>query len=126
MMRLVDTSAWIETLIGSPLGQTIAPDLPLEADWLIPTIVQHEVAKWLRREGAEDLLRSVIAFSLTCRVAPLDTEIALAAVELTQSLKLASADAIILATAQRHHADLLTCDAHFDGLPGIRYYRKRP
>jgi predicted nucleic acid-binding protein len=123
-MRLVDTSAWIETLIGSALGQRIAADLPLESDWLMPTIVQHEVAKWLRREGTEDLLRSVIAFSTACCVAPLDTEIALAAAELTQSLKLASADAIILATAQRHQADLLTCDAHFEGLPGVRYHRK--
>jgi predicted nucleic acid-binding protein len=124
-MRLVDTSAWIETLIGSPLGQIIAAELPIEADWLMPTIVQHEIAKWLRREGTEDLLRSVIAFSMTCRVAPLDTEIALAAAELTQSLKLASADAVVLATAQRHQAELLTCDANFDGLPGIRYYSKR-
>jgi predicted nucleic acid-binding protein len=83
------------------------------------------VAKWLRREGTEDQLRSVIAFSTTCRVAPLDTEIALAAAALSQTLKLASADAIILATARRHNAELLTCDAHFDGLPAIRYYRKR-
>jgi predicted nucleic acid-binding protein len=45
---------------------------------------------------------------------------------LTQSLKLASADAIMLATARRHEADVLTCDAHFEGLPGVRYYRKRP
>ena len=124
-MRLVDTSAWIETLVGSPLGQTLADELPVETDWLMPTIIQHEIAKWLRRQGTQDLLQSVIAFSMTCRVAPLDTEIALAASELTQSLKLASADAIILATARRHEADVLTCDAHFEGLPGVRYYRKR-
>ena len=29
------------------------------------------------------------------------------------------ADAIIFATAQAHGAQLLTCDAHFDGLPGV-------
>ena len=79
----------------------------------------------MRREGTQDLLQSVIAFSMTCHVAPLDTEIALAAAELTQSLKLASADAIILATARRHQAELLTCDAHFEGLPGVRYHRKQ-
>ena len=124
-MRLVDTSAWIETLVGSPLGQAIADELPAEADWLMPTLIQYEIAKWLRRQGTQDLLQSVIAFSMTCRVAPLDTEIALAASELTQSLKLASADAIMLATARRHEADVLTCDAHFEGLPGVRYYRKR-
>jgi hypothetical protein len=27
-MRLVDTSAWVEWLIGSPLGATLASELP--------------------------------------------------------------------------------------------------
>ena len=53
-MRLVDTSAWIEWLIGSPVGTTLAPDLPGPDRWLVPTIVQLELAKWLTREVGED------------------------------------------------------------------------
>jgi len=34
---------------------------------------------------------------------------------------LAIADAIVYATALLHGADLLACDAHFDGLPGIMF-----
>jgi uncharacterized protein len=50
-MRLVDTSAWIEWLIGSPAGATVAGDLPERGNWLVPTIVQLELAKWLTREA---------------------------------------------------------------------------
>jgi predicted nucleic acid-binding protein len=53
-MRLVDTSAWIEYLTGSPLGTALASELPDRAQWLVPTIVQFELAKWLTREVGED------------------------------------------------------------------------
>jgi hypothetical protein len=46
-MRLVDTSVWIEWLTGSPLGITLPAELPDRAQWLVPTIVQLELAKWL-------------------------------------------------------------------------------
>jgi len=59
-----------------------------------------------------------------CRVAPLDTKIVLAAAEICGRNKLATADAIIYATALEHGANLLTCDAHFDGLPGITFVAK--
>jgi predicted nucleic acid-binding protein len=50
---------------------------------------------------------------------PLDTEVALAAADACREHKLATADAIILATARAHGADLITCDGHFEGLPGV-------
>lgn len=54
----------------------------------------------------------------------LDTRIALLAAELHRQYKLATADAIVYATAQTHDADLLTCDAHFEKLPNATYFRK--
>ncbi len=50
---------------------------------------------------------------------PLDTTIALRAAGLHRQHKLATADAIVYATALEHGAELLTCDAHFAGLPGV-------
>lgn len=123
-MHLVDTSAWIEWLTGSPTGEKLAEQLPDQADWLVPTMVQLELAKWLNREVGEDKADQVIAFTQVCRVVPLDTEIALAAAEVCRVHKLATADAIIFATARAHHAVLLTCDRHFDGLPGITLLEK--
>ncbi len=118
-MRLVDTSAWIEWLVGSPLADTLAHELPERAQWLVPTIVQLELTKWLTREAGEDKADQTIAFTETCVIADLDTPTALAAAELCARHKLATADAVLYATALAHGADLLTCDRHFEGLAGV-------
>lgn len=124
-MRLVDTSAFIEWLIDSPTGRTLANELPEQDEWLAPTIVQLELAKWLTREVGEDKADQVIAFTELCRVAALDTKTALSAADLCSRYKLATADAIVYATALSHGADLLTCDAHFKGLPHVLHVPKK-
>lgn len=124
-MRVVDTSAWIEWLTASPLGKRLARELPEREQCLVPTIVQLELAKWLGRELDEERADQVIAYTQLCVVAPLDTRIALLAAELHRQHKLATADAIVYATALEHDADLLTCDAHFARLPGVAYFAKR-
>jgi len=123
-MRLVDTSAWVEWLVGSATGKLVEAALPAQSNWLVPTIVQLELAKWLTREVGEDRADQVIAFTRLCVLQPLDTPLALAAAEVCGRHKLATADAIIYATAQSHGADLLTCDAHFAGLPGVIFAPK--
>jgi predicted nucleic acid-binding protein len=123
-MRLVDTSASIEFLTGSVLGTALASELPHRALWLVPTIVQLELAKWLTREIGEDKADRVIAFTETCVVADLDTSTALAAADLCARHRLATADAIVYATALAHEADLLTCDRYFEALPGVRFIAK--
>ncbi|CUH40367.1 putative nucleic acid-binding protein, contains PIN domain [Jannaschia seosinensis] len=123
-MILVDTSAWTEWLIDSATGAKVAEHLPEQAEWLVPTMVQLELAKWLTREVGEDKADQVIAFTQVCHVVPLDTEIALAAAEACRDHKLATADAIIFATAQAQGATLLSCDAHFEGLPGVSLIEK--
>ena len=123
-MVLVDTSAWIEWLIGSPTGDKLASHLPEQSEWLVPTIVQLELAKWLTRELGEDKADQVIAYTQVCQVIPLDTEITLAAAEACRAHKLATADAIIFATARQRGATLLTCDAHFAGLPCVTLIEK--
>lgn len=123
-MVLVDTSAWIEWLIGSLTGEKIAEQIPEQAEWLVPTMVQLELVKWLTREVDEDKADQVIAFTQVCSVVPLDTEIALGAAEACREHKLATADAIIFATARAQGAALLTCDTHFEGLPGVTLIEK--
>ena len=123
-MILVDTSAWIEWLIGSPIADRISEHLPGQDTWLVPSMVQLELAKWLTREVGEDKADQAIAFTQVCQVVPLDTEIALAAAEACRTHRLATADAVIFATAQAHGAELLTCEAHFEGLPSVLYIPK--
>ncbi|HEY4265428.1 MAG TPA: type II toxin-antitoxin system VapC family toxin [Micropepsaceae bacterium] len=123
-MRLIDTSAWIEWLIGSSTGRRVAAKIPDRAEWLVPTMVQLELAKWLTRETGEDKADEVIAFTQTCVVADLTTNIALSAAELCRQHKLATADAIIYATALAHDAELISCDKHFVKLPNVSYIAK--
>jgi len=123
-MRLVDTSAWIEFLTGSAVGMTLASELPDRTQWLVPTMVQLELARWLTREAGEPKADRVIAFTETCVVADLDTATALSAAELCARHRLATADAIVYAIALGYGADLLTCDRHFENLPGVRFIPK--
>jgi predicted nucleic acid-binding protein len=123
-MRVVDTSAWIEWLTASTLGRKLERELPPRQQWVVPTIVQLELSKWLTRELGEDEADRVIAFTQKCVVVALDTNIALLAADLYRQHKLATADAIVYATAQHQTADLLTCDRHFANLPGVIVFEK--
>ena len=123
-MRVVDTSAWIEWLIGSSLGKRLSKEFPARAECIIPTLVQLELAKWLARETDEDRTDQVIAYTQKCVVVPMDTAIALLAADVCREHRLATADAIVYATAREQDADVLTCDAHFAKLPGVEYFRK--
>ncbi len=123
-LRVVDTSAWIEWLIGSLLGKKLRKEFPDKSHCIVPTIVQLELSKWLGRELGEEQTDQVIAYTLKCMVVPLDTAIALRAADLHRQYKLATADAIVYATAQEHDAELLTCDEHFKGLPGAVLHSK--
>jgi len=123
-MRVVDTSVWIEWLIGGELQKTLRQEFPDKSECIVSTIVQLELSKWLVREVGEAQADQVIAFTQKCIVVPLDTRIALYAADLHRQFKLATADAVVYATALEHGADLLTCDAHFEGLPGVVLIRK--
>jgi predicted nucleic acid-binding protein len=123
-MRVVDTSVWIEWLLGGPLKKILAREFPSKEKCVVPTIVQLELAKWLIREQGEDMADRVIAFTQKCVVVPLDTRIALVAADLHRQHKLATADAVVYATALEFQAELLTCDAHFENLPSVRLIRK--
>ena len=124
MIRAVDTSAWIEILVGSPLTSLLVDQLPKRDDCVVPTLVQLELAKWLNRQENTEAATRVLAFTMRCRIVPLSTGIALRAAELCKEHRLSTADGIIYATAIDQDADLLTCDAHFQGLERVTYIPK--
>ena len=124
MNVVVDSSAWIEWLMQSNPGKTLAQHMPTPERCIVPTLVQFEVVKWLLREADRERSRAFIAYSQTCDVVPLTTDIALEAVALSRDHKLATADAIVLATAKARDATLLTCDAHFEAIEGVEFVRK--
>lgn len=125
-MRLVDSSLWIETFLGTSLGAAAKREIAPTKTCVVPTLVQHEIYKWLCRERSQAEAEGVIALTMTCNVVPLDSAIALRAADVAREHKLHTSDAIIYATALAADAELLTCDAHFQALPQVRYFRKQP
>ena len=123
-MIVVDTSIWIEWLMNSSLKPVISKVFPNTSQCIVPTIVQLELDKWLTREVGESEADQVIAYTQNCVVIALDTKIALQAADLHRQYKLATADAIVYASALVNNAQLLTCDAHFANLPNALYIRK--
>lgn len=121
---VVDTSAWIEWLADTVLGRRLGRQFPDRPQCIVPTIMQLELSKWLVREVGEEQAEQVIAHTQKCVVMPLDTVIALLAADLHREYKQATANAIVCATARRQGATLLTCDAHFEGLPGEALFAK--
>jgi predicted nucleic acid-binding protein len=123
-MLVVDSSAWIEWLIDGPLTADLARNMPEKSALVVPTMVQHELVKWLLRERDEEAADAFLAYTEKCVVAVLDTATAIDAAHLARHHQLATADAVIYATTLRHGAGLLTCDAHFKGLPGVTFLAK--
>jgi predicted nucleic acid-binding protein len=92
---------------------------------ITPTIVIYEVYKHAKRlRSEEDAVDAVAAMQKT-RVVPLTDELALIAADLSIAHKLPMADAIVLATAQAHNADVVTSDSDFEGIPGVVYIPKK-
>jgi predicted nucleic acid-binding protein len=123
-MLVLDTSAWIEMLLGSRAGVLFNERMAQASEIIVPTIVQLELAKWALREDGEQKAQELVGYTSGFTIVPLDTAIASFAALCARDHKLHTTDAIIYATAQMHDAPLLTCDAHFKGLPGVEWFEK--
>lgn len=120
-MKVVDSSVWIEFLANGPAADRVLPYLTDLAELITPTIVLLEVYRKLVRDRGQDagiLVRELLEGT---RVIPLSAELALSAADLGLRHGLATADAIVYATALEAQAELITRDAHFRGLPGVAY-----
>lgn len=125
-MIVIDSSGWIEFFTDGPLADEYASRLRKLTAVVTPVIVIYEVYKRLKRELSED--DAVIAVSAMQRsqVVAIDQEIALTAADLSLEHRLAMADALVLATARKFQAELVTSDRDFEGVIGVTYLRKKP
>jgi toxin FitB len=118
---VVDSSGWVEFLGGGPKADAFGKYLENPAAVLLPSTVVYEVYKKMLREQNQILAERFLSHALGFneREIPLDTSLAASAARVSLTTSLPMADAIIYATAQAHHAELITSDAHFSGLPGV-------
>ncbi|HYM59531.1 MAG TPA: type II toxin-antitoxin system VapC family toxin [Thermoanaerobaculia bacterium] len=124
-MIVVDSSGWLEFLTEGPLAGEFAKRLQQPAAVITPTIIMYEVYKHSKRLRGEAAALDAVAAMQKTRVVPLSDELALVAADLSLEHKLPMADAIVLATARLHEAEVVTSDVDFQGVPGVTYIPKK-
>lgn len=120
-MNVVDSSGWVEYFTGGPNAKFFEEPIEATVDLVVPTLSLFEVFKRVLRERGESVALELVAHMMQGRVVDLDATLALAAAKLATELRLAMADAVILATARASQAVLWTQDSHFEGLEDVRY-----
>ena len=117
---VLDSSCWLEHFADSGRAVLFAPALAAPAALIVPVITVYEVVKKLSRELGDEIASQALSLMHQGHVVVLDLNLALAATRHNLPL----ADSLIYATALTHDAELWTQDAHFEGLPGVRYFAK--
>jgi predicted nucleic acid-binding protein len=118
-LYLVDSSGWVEYLGGGPKADAFASFLRREDKLLVPSVVIYEVHKKLARTANRTALDAFISHALRCFCVSLDSDLAIAAAQVSVAHSLAMADAIVYATARQFGAELITADLDFKGLAGV-------
>jgi predicted nucleic acid-binding protein len=124
-VKVVDSSIWIEHITRGPLAAVAAAELVDPRAVVVPTLVLLEVYKFVLRTAGEDAADQVLALMMCSPIESLDPTLAIKAAGLCVEHRLATADATIYAHAVDADLPLVTCDAHFAGLPGVEYHNKR-
>ncbi|MEM2994783.1 MAG: type II toxin-antitoxin system VapC family toxin [Candidatus Bathyarchaeia archaeon] len=128
MKYVIDSYAWLEYFMGTVAGEKAKKIIESVAyEKLTPTICLAEIyVKVLRVEGTEkaELQRAFI--KSRSALVPLTEEIAIEAakIDVEMKKKIAGwglADSIVLGTARKKKAKVLTGDEHFLNLPETAY-----
>ncbi len=124
-MNVVDSSGWLEYFANGPNAEFFAGPIEDVGRLLVPTICVLEVFRRVLQQRNEDAALEAVALTLQGTLVDLDLDIAMIAGRLGVGLKLPLADSVVLATARAHRAVVWTQDADFDGLPGVKFARKK-
>ena len=85
---------------------------------IVSAIEVYEVYKVIRRDLSEERALEAVSAMRRAEIVPVEESLALEAADISLAHRLAMADALVYATAQRRAAKLVTSDADFEGLPG--------
>ena len=117
---VLDSSCWLEFFADTDRADHFAAAIEAVESLVVPVLTVYEVVKKLAREAGDETAAAALSLMQRGRVVEIDLNLALAAA--VNGLPMA--DSLIYATARQHGAVLWTQDAHFDGLPGVRYFAK--
>jgi predicted nucleic acid-binding protein len=123
-LNVVDSSAWLAYFADESGASSFAASIEDTASLVVPTICLTEVFKVVARQRGEGDALQAIALMQQSNVVPLDDTLALSAAMLGAEHKLPLADSIVYATARQLDAIVWTQDEDFDGLPGVKFFKK--
>jgi toxin FitB len=124
-MNVVDSSGWIEYFVNSKNANFFNSPIRDTDNLIVPTICLYEVFKRILSELGEDEALQATGIMSLGTVLDLNRDIAIHAAKISQELKLAIADSIILATARANNAIMWTQDEHFKNLEDVKYIEKK-
>ena len=120
VLVVLDSSCWLEYFADTDRADLFASAIEAVETLIVPVLTVYEVVKKLAREAGDEVASAALSLMQRGRIVDIDLSLSLeAAVN-----GLPMADSLIYATARRHGAVLWTQDAHFDGLPGVQFFRK--
>jgi predicted nucleic acid-binding protein len=123
---LIDSYGWIEYFANGPLADTYATFIEKANDenTITPTIVVYEVYKKIKStKGEQNALEAYAQISRT-KIIELTSPLSLEAADISLNANLGAADAIIIATAKAHNAQIITSDEHLKNIKGVRFISK--
>ncbi len=123
-MMVMDSSVWLEQLQGTKRAALFAEPFGNLTRIIVPSLVLFEVHRVLAGRVGEETADIAIGFMRKANVVNLDAATAMRASVCAREHGLATADALIYATALQNRAELWTQDAHFRGLPGVKDFAK--
>jgi len=123
-MNIVDSSCWLEFFAGTATGEKVSEVIEDTASLYVPSITLYEVFKKVLIETDEDKALLAVAHMKQGMVIALDPDLAINAARIGSEYKLPMADSIIYATAKKFNCVVWTQDAHFKGLPSVKYFEK--
>ena len=123
-MIVIDACVWIEALQNTATGIRYKTLWNRPEEIIVPTTVQFEIYRGCLKNMDEHFAISAISGTRRCVVQPVSEEIALMATTIASPHRLAALDALIYATTLVFKARVVTCDAHFEGLPLADYQPK--
>jgi predicted nucleic acid-binding protein len=122
---LPDSNVWISWLVNDAGADRFSDILSDDSAVVVPAVIIYEVTRWLLAHNRAAVAQRAREAMEQMQLVPLDGNLASRAARVAIEHKLAMADAIILATALEHDAELWTQDSDFAGRPGVRLFEKR-
>jgi len=123
--NVVDSSAWLAYFADEPGAKHFELAIENSASLVVPSICIAEVFKVVARQRGEGDALQVVAVMQEGTVVDLDISLALAAAQAGIEHKLPLADSVVFATAEQFNATVWTQDDDFEGLPSVKFFRKR-